>query len=165
MAAVTPASTYTNLGPGAHHTSQSHTIFEGMQFFTLQFHFVPTRLTKKPKLRPNLAQTSLASDPREQGHNYPKPVISDLGHTAHTQHSTCSSVGGETMFSLGPGLRCLLVYLHLRIRAWNKGSRRIKNHEEGPFKGMIRFKNLCYPTCTYDLYVSNPNLHFCTYRG
>ena len=38
--------------------------------------------------------------------------------TEHTEHSTCSSVGGETMSSLGPGLRCLLVYLHLRIRAF-----------------------------------------------
>ena len=84
MAAVTPASTPTWDQGFTLHTS--HTIFEGMHFFTLQFHFVPTRLTKKVKheLRPNLAWTSLASDPREQGHNYPKPVISDLGHTAHS---------------------------------------------------------------------------------
>ena len=92
-------------------------------FFTLQFHFVPTtRLIKKVKhkLRAKLPWTSLASEPREQGHNYPKPVISDLGHGGceYTEHSTCSSVGGETMSSLGPRLRCLLVYLHLRIRAF-----------------------------------------------
>ena len=83
MAAVTPASTPTWDQGFTLHTS--HTIFEGI---SLRYNFTlsPTRLTKKakPKLRPNLAWTSLASDPREQGHNYPKPVISDLGHTAHS---------------------------------------------------------------------------------
>ena len=98
MAAVTPASTPTWDQGFTLHTSQSHTIFEGMHFFTLQFHFVPTRLTKKPKLRPNLAWTSLASDPREQGHNYPKPVISDLGHTAHS--STAHAVVWEEKLCL-----------------------------------------------------------------
>ena len=64
------------------HTSAYITDIIKRHFFTLQFHFVPTRLTKKVKhkLRAKLRWTSLASEPREQGHNYPKPVISDLGH-------------------------------------------------------------------------------------
>ena len=89
---------YTNLGPGVHPPHFTYNIWR--HFFTLQFHFVPTRLTKKVKheLRPNLAWTSLASDPREQGHNYPKPVISDLGHTAHS--STAHAVVWEEKLCL-----------------------------------------------------------------
>ena len=96
MAAVTPAST-----PTWDQGFTLHTIFEGMHFFTLQFHFVPHQVNKKkakPKLRPNSAWTSLASDPREQGHNYPKPVISDLGHTAHS--STAHAVVWEEKLCL-----------------------------------------------------------------
>ena len=47
MAAVTPASTPTWDQGFTLHTSQSHTIFEGMHFFTLQFHFVPHQVNKE----------------------------------------------------------------------------------------------------------------------